>query len=182
VHNERIVTVFGGSRPRPGEAEYEQVRELGRLLAGAGFAVCSGAYSGVMEAICHGAKQAGGKTYGVVAEEFGTRKANRWVDTEVRVATWKDRLFELIRLGDAYVACKGGTGTLVELSVVWEMMAKAVMPVRPLVVVEEFWKPVIESVRNIELSDEQTSGAPSAELVHCENSPAAIARYLQSKL
>src|SRR5256886_10122639 len=42
-----------------------------------------------------------------------------------------ERLFELIRCADAFVACKGGTGTLVELAVVWEMLNKSVMPQKP---------------------------------------------------
>jgi len=70
-----------------------------------------------MEAASRGAKEAGGKTYGVTAEFFG-RKINEWVDVEVRKKTWEERLFELIRLADGFVACKGGTGTLVELAVV----------------------------------------------------------------
>ena len=119
---EKIVTVFGSSRPREGEPDYEDARELGGALAGAGFAVCSGGYGGVMAAVSCGAKQRGGKTYGVTAEFFTASKANPWIDVEVRVNTWQDRLFELIRLGHGFVACKGGTGTLVELSIVWEML------------------------------------------------------------
>ena len=67
---QRIVTVFGSSRPREDHADYEQARLLGRALAEAGFAVCSGGYGGVMEAASRGAKEAGGKTYGVTAEFF----------------------------------------------------------------------------------------------------------------
>src|SRR5215813_2413601 len=122
---EHIITVFGSSRPREDHADYEEARRLGRALAAAGFAVCSGAYAGIMEAVSRGAKEAGGKTYGVVAEFFSSAKANRWVDVEIRTRIWQERLFELVRLGDAYVACKGGTGTLVELAAVWEMMNKA---------------------------------------------------------
>src|SRR6184192_2348036 len=127
---EIIVTVFGSSRPCEGDPDYEEARVLGRALAKHGFAVCSGGYAGVMEAVSRGAKEAGGKTYGVTAEFFKP-KANAWIDVEVRMKTWQERLFELIRLGDGFVACKGGTGTLVELAVVWEMVNKAVMEGKP---------------------------------------------------
>src|ERR1700675_2690400 len=126
MNQEKIVTVFGSSRPREGEADYEEARVLGRALAKHGFAVCSGGYGGVMEAVSRGAKEAGGKTYGVTADFFG-RPANKWIDVEVRMKTWEERLFELIRLGNGFVACKGGTGTLVEFAVVWEMLNKSVM-------------------------------------------------------
>src|SRR6266852_5028135 len=127
MNKEKIITVCGSSRPMPEEADYEEARELGRRLAGQGFTICSGGYGGVMEAASRGAKEAGGKTYGVTAEFFG-RQANEWIDVEVRKKTWQERLFELVRLGDGFVACKGGTGTLVELSVVGEMLNKSVMP------------------------------------------------------
>src|SRR5713226_4982199 len=111
---EKIITVFGSSRPKAGDAEYEEARELGKLLAERGFAVCSGGFGGVMEAVSRGAKEAGGKTYGVTAEFF-KRKANAWVDTEVRMKTWQERLFELIRVADGFVAWKGGRGTMGEV-------------------------------------------------------------------
>ena len=70
MEKELIVTVFGSSRPRENDAEYGEARLLGRLLAEKGFAVCTGAYGGTMEAVSRGAKDAGGKTYGVTAEAF----------------------------------------------------------------------------------------------------------------
>src|ERR1700675_4416882 len=123
---ERIVTGFGSSRPAQGDSDYQEAFELGKELGTRGFAVCSGGYGGVMEAVSRGAKEAGGKTYGVTAGFFG-REANKWIDVEVRMKTWEERLFELIRLGNGFVACKGGTGTLVEFAVVWEMLNKSVM-------------------------------------------------------
>ena len=36
---ERIITVFGSSRPRENEADYEEAVALGRALGEAGFAV-----------------------------------------------------------------------------------------------------------------------------------------------
>ncbi len=139
----KVVTIFGSSRPRAGEADYEEARALGTALARQGLTVCTGGYGGVMEAASRGAKEAGGRTLGVTAEFFRSR-TNAWVDEEVRVATWQERLFELIRHGDAYVACKGGTGTLVELAVVLEMVNKGIMPSKPLVALSDFWKSIIE--------------------------------------
>ena len=117
MSSEKIVTVFGSSRPEAGDSDYEEARALGNALAKRGLAVCTGGYGGTMEAASRGAKEAGGKTYGVTAEFFG-RKTNTWVDVEVRKKTWDERLFSLIEMGDGFVACKGGTGTLVELAVV----------------------------------------------------------------
>jgi len=140
--DKKVITVFGSSRPEPGHADYEEALDLGRALAEAGFAVCTGGYGGVMEGVSRGASQARGRVFAVTSSFFGSRP-NRWVQEETRMATWQDRLFELVRLGDGYVACKGGTGTLVELAVVWEMLNKKAIENRPFVVLgasgSPFW-------------------------------------------
>jgi len=182
MSQERIVTVFGSSRPREGEADYEEARVLGRALAKHSFAVCSGGYGGVMEAVSRGAKEAGGKTYGVTAEFFMAAKLNSWVDTEVRMKTWEERLFELIRLADGFVACKGGTGTLVELAVVWEMLNKSVLNEKPVAVLGDFWQPVLDRVREVELGHPAPWGEANGRLVHVAAGPGDAASYLQTRL
>lgn len=183
---EKIITVFGSSRPRAEDADYEEARALGRALAERGFAVCSGGYGGVMEAVSRGAKAAGGKTYGVTAEFFG-RKPNQWVDVEVEKKTWEERLFELVRLGDGFVACKGGTGTLVELAVVWEMLNKSVMTERPFVALGEFWQPILDRVREVEQGPRSATGSrmwgeANGNLVHSAADPEEAVRYLSEWL
>ena len=150
MHKEKIITVFGSSRPLEGDPDYEEARALGRILAEHGFAVCTGGYGGVMAGVSQGAKEAGGKTYGVTADFFSAR-ANSWIDVEVRVPTWQDRLFELVRLADGFVESKGGTGTLVELAVVWEMLNKSVISAKPFAALGDFWQPILERVREVEL-------------------------------
>jgi uncharacterized protein (TIGR00730 family) len=178
MSQDKIVTVFGSSRPREGEADYEEARVLGRSLAKHGFAVCSGGYGGVMEAVSRGAKEAGGKTYGVTAEFFKGAKLNSWIDTEVSVKTWEERLFELIRIADGFVACKGGTGTLVELAVVWEMLNKSVMNGKPLAVLGDFWRPVLDRVREVELGHPAPWGEASGRLVYVATTPGDVANHL----
>lgn len=176
----KVITVFGSSRPHAGEADYEEARALGQALAGRGFVICTGGYGGVMEAASRGAKEAGGGTVGVTADFFRSR-TNAWVDEEVRVKTWQDRLFELVRRGDGYVACRGGTGTLVELAVVWEMLNKNVMTAKPFVVLGEFWRPILERVREVELGRPGRWGEANNRLVHIAVTPAEAAGYLATQ-
>ena len=44
----KIVSVFGGSAPKPGSAPYAEAQALGAALAQAGWTVATGGYSGVM--------------------------------------------------------------------------------------------------------------------------------------
>src|SRR5260370_19462013 len=163
---ELIVTVFGSARPREGDADYEEACVLGRALAKHGFSVCSGGYGGVMEAVSRGAKEAGGKTSGVTADFFEGAKLNPWIDVEVRLKTWEERLFELIRRADAFVACKGGTGKLVGLGVVWEMLNKTVMAQKTFAVLADFWQPVLDRVREVELGHPAPWGEANGRLVY----------------
>ncbi len=182
MKSELIVTVFGSSRPREGEADYEEARVLGRALAKHGFAVCSGGYGGVMEGVSRGAKEAGGKTYGVTAEFFRDAQLNPWIDVEVRKQTWEERLFELIRMAHGFVACKGGTGTLVELAVVWEMLNKSVMTGKPFAVLGNFWQPILERVREVELGHPAPWGEANGRLVYMAASPGDVANHLTNQL
>ena len=179
---QKTITVFGSSRPRQGDADYEGARLLGRALAEKEFAVCSGGYGGVMAAVSQGAKEAGGKTLGVTAAFFKKAKLNSWIDMEVRKKTWQARLFELIRRGDGFVACKGGTGTLVELAVVWEMLNKSVMPAKPFVALGDFWRPILERVREVEAVHGARWGEANGTLVHVAATADEAAEYLKQSL
>jgi uncharacterized protein (TIGR00730 family) len=182
MKKEMIISVFGSSRPRENDFDYAQARGLGRALGEKGFAICTGAYGGTMEAVSRGAKEAGGKTYGVTTEFFPAAKANEWVDVEIRVKTWKDRLFEIVRLGDAFVACKGGTGTLAELAVTWEMMNKSVMPAKPFVALGKFWTPILNCIRGVEVGQENPWAEVKAQILRTVTSPEEAAEFLWNSL
>src|SRR5271155_4115619 len=177
----KIVTVFGSSRPRAGEPQYVAAHALGVALAAKGFVVCSGGYGGVMEAVSRGAKEAGGQTLGITAKFFRAHP-NRWVDEVVSVKTGQDRLFELIKRGHGYVTCPGGTGTLVELAVVWEMLNKGAMKSKPLVALGGFWQPVIDRVREVETGHPSRWGEGSEAIVHMAALPADAAALLAGRL
>jgi uncharacterized protein (TIGR00730 family) len=173
----RTITVFGSSRPCESEDEYAVARELGTELAKKGFSVCTGGYGGVMEAVSRGACDAGGRAIGITTRFFKA-SPNKWLDKEIRVKTWRDRLFELIDRGEGYVICAGGTGTLVELAVVWEMMNKGVMVKKPVIILGDFWKPVIDRVREAESAPESPWIERKGSLIQFTGSPSTAADML----
>jgi hypothetical protein len=142
-----VVTVFGSSRPRPGDEEYGLAQDLGRALAAAGFTVCNGGYAGIMEASARGAREEGGHTIGITVGSFAGKQANRWIVEAEERPTLIERMMRMIERGDAYVILKGGTGTLLELAAVWELMNKGLARERPAVVLGDFWNGVIATLR-----------------------------------
>jgi uncharacterized protein (TIGR00730 family) len=163
----KTVTIFGSTLPGEGSPAYEEARRLGRRLAAAGFAVCNGGYEGLMAASARGAREAGGQTIGITCTLW-PRFANPWIVVEVRTASFPERLMTLIERGDAYIVLPGGTGTLAELALAWEMMNKSSLSrtvggQKPLLVMAPYWLPVIECLKQEEqLNSRHPAGLASA--------------------
>lgn len=141
---EKIVTIFGGSKCSEGFPEYEQALMVGRLLAEAGFTICTGGYLGVMEAASKGAREKGGRVLGIVMNQFRA-EPNRYLTDKVATNHFYDRLQGLIQRSVGFIALKGGMGTVTEISLVWNKLMTQVIEPRPLVLLGECWKPVVKS-------------------------------------
>jgi hypothetical protein len=140
-----IVVVFGSNSPQDGEPDYAEARELGRLLAQAGYVVATGGYFGTMEAASRGAKEAGGYVIGVTTSLFdGVRlQPNAYLDEEIKFPTLFERLHHLVTLAEAWVALPGGIGTLSEVALTWSLMQVGEMKRQPFVLVGEQWRTTI---------------------------------------
>jgi predicted Rossmann-fold nucleotide-binding protein len=134
-----------------------------------------------MEAVSRGAREAGGEALAVTARVFRA-KANSWVTEEIRVENWQERLFELVRRGQGYVACRGGTGTLVELAVVWEMLNKGLMRPKPLAVLGDFWLPVIERVSQAETGKSSEARTRGERVLYRAGTVDDAARFLTEQI
>jgi uncharacterized protein (TIGR00730 family) len=142
----RVVSVFGGSRATEDSPEFRDAYELGRLLAERGYAVCNGGYDGTMAAVSRGAKDGGGRTIGVTVEALSWRSPNRWIDEEISTATLFARLEQLAALGDAYVALRGGVGTLLEIVLVWNLLELQTFPYKPVIALGADWRAVLRGL------------------------------------
>jgi uncharacterized protein (TIGR00730 family) len=142
-----IISVFGSSAPREGEPDYEQAKSLGRRLAEAGYVVATGGYTGTMEAISRGAREAGGHVIGVTTAIFDKMRsgANTYLDEEVKFPTLFQRLHHLVTFADAWVVLPGGIGTLSEVALTWSLMQVDELPRRPFIVVGAMWRKMLQA-------------------------------------
>jgi uncharacterized protein (TIGR00730 family) len=138
-----IVTIFGGSKCTETSPEYKAARELGARLAEAGYTICTGGYLGIMEAASRGAREAGGRVLGIVMNEFKT-EPNRFLTDKVATNHFYERLQNLITRSVGFVAFRGGMGTVTEISLVWNKLQTRVLQKRPLVLIGDCWRPVVE--------------------------------------
>ena len=141
---ERIVTIFGGSKCRESDLAYGQALRVGELLADAGYTICTGGYSGVMEAASRGAHERGGRVIGITMNQF-TVEPNRYLTEKIPSADFYERLQRLIVQSVGYIALRGGMGTVTEISLVWNKMQTRVLEPRPLVLLGDCWPPVVEA-------------------------------------
>lgn len=139
---EKIVTIFGGSKCTEDSDEYREAKKLGGLLAEAGFTICTGGYLGVMEAASRGAREKGGRVFGIVMNQFKS-EPNRFLTDKVASDHFYDRLQNLITRSVAFVAFRGGMGTVTEISLVWNKLQTKVLDRRPLILIGDCWKDVV---------------------------------------
>jgi uncharacterized protein (TIGR00730 family) len=145
-----IAVVFGSNAPQEGDRDYTAARELGRLLAQAGYVVATGGYFGTMEAASRGAQEAGGHVIGVTTSIFdGVRlHPNAYLDEEIKFPTLFQRLHHLVTMADAWVALPGGIGTLSEVALTWSLLQVGEVMRQPFVLVGKQWRRTISEFSN----------------------------------
>ena len=107
-----IISVIGGS-----EASSEAsalAEQVGRELAERGITVVCGGLTGVMEAVCRGAKAAGGSTIGILPGN-DPKAGNRWVDIPICTGIGYARNVIVVYTGRAVIAIDGSYGTMSEI-------------------------------------------------------------------
>jgi uncharacterized protein (TIGR00725 family) len=172
---ERIVTIFGGSKCRESDPEYQQALRVGELLADSGFTICTGGYAGVMEAASRGAHERGGRVLGITMNQFKS-EPNRYLTEKVPSVHFYERLQRLITQSVGYVALRGGMGTVTEISLVWNKLQTRVLDPRPLVLLGDCWPPIVkEWQRHLAVSD------ADIELLDFADTPERAVAIVKSK-
>lgn len=117
-----VIAVIGN-----GAASAEHVRvaaELGRLVVERGWRIVSGGLGGVMEAASRGAHEAAsyreGDVIGILPGGDASR-ANAYVDIAIPTNMGYARNVLVVASADAVVAVGGGSGTLTEMAMAWQL-------------------------------------------------------------
>ena len=108
-----IISVIGSSNPATKE-HVELAEEVGRELARRNIMVVCGGLSGIMEAVCRGAKSEGGTTIGILPGRAAA-EANSYVDIPIVTSMGYSRNVIVVHTGEAVIAVGGAFGTLSEI-------------------------------------------------------------------
>ena len=141
------VTVFGGSKPIPGDQAYQDAYKLGCILGGADHDVITGGYIGTMEAISRGAAENGARVIGVTCDQIETWRPvipNPWLTEEIRFASLVERMIALIDLCDVALALPGGPGTLAEIALMWNLLIIGGITPKPIYLIGDCWQNIFD--------------------------------------
>jgi uncharacterized protein (TIGR00725 family) len=108
-----IIAIIGNSSCSPEEAKLAEI--VGELLAQRGAIIICGGLTGVMEAVCRGAKTKGGVTVGILPGQ-DSNMANPWVDIPVVTGIGEARNVAVVKSAQAVIAIGGNYGTLSEIA------------------------------------------------------------------
>lgn len=171
----KSVTFFGDSAIPEGDPIYESVYSAAKHLAEQGYTIVNGGGPGIMKAATEGAEEIAGDTVAVywepkLASFFEGKNLANVTDESDASSNYVMRTFGLIEKGDAYVVCKGGTGTISEFGLVWALSKLYYGCHKPVILYGDFWPPLIEAFQKAMYIDDKEFGvlyyATTPEEVH----------------
>jgi uncharacterized protein (TIGR00730 family) len=141
------VTVFGSARTDPGHWVYEEVRRMCAGFGALGCDIVTGGGPGLMEAANRGAADGQSSDH---PENIGIRvhlpfeqSVNPFVEQAFEHGTFFTRLHQFVLMSDAYVVAPGGIGTLLETTMIWQLLQVRQLDA-PLVLVGPMWRRLVE--------------------------------------
>ncbi|HTY18582.1 MAG TPA: LOG family protein [Myxococcota bacterium] len=151
------VTIFGSARLRPGTEAYDGVKHLAAELARMGCDIVTGGGPGLMQAANEGAASvestARERSVGIRVELPFEQEINPFVGEVYEHRTFFSRLHHFMIVSDAFVVVPGGIGTLLEMSLAWQLLQVRKLYNTPLILVGEMWKDLVEWARRSMLRD-----------------------------
>jgi len=153
------ITFFGDAAIPEGDPVYQSVFDAAKFLALNGYTVVDGGGPGIMQAATSGAESVNGTTVAVywepkLASVFEGKNIANITDEHETASNYLIRTLGLIENGDAFVVCKGGTGTISEFAMVWCLAKLYYGSHKPVILFGDFWDQLIEAFQKTMNIDE----------------------------
>ena len=160
------VAIFGSARTRPGAYPYDEVKRLAAELAAMDCEIITGGGPGLMQAANEGAMSVNGATpgrsIGVRVELPFEQEVNSFVGQVYEHKDFFSRLHQFMIQADAFVVVPGGIGTLLEMSMVWQLLQVHHLHGTPLILVGHMWADLLRWARD-------ALTRPGIEMVNAED-------------
>ena len=148
------IAFLGDATALPHHRHFQDALGVASHLADLGYIIVNGGGPGIMLASTLGAKKAGGRTEIITLDPDhepdnyeGTDQQNyHLADKIYTTSSYSSRLNKLIDIADAFIVFKGGTGTLSEIGLIWEMAKFEYGHHEPLFFYGKFWRSLIREI------------------------------------
>ena len=144
------VTIFGSARAKPGTIAYEETKRVSKALAELGCDIITGRGPGLMQAANEGVELAGGKDHqslGIRVDLPFEQEVNPFVQLAFEHRTFFTRLHHFVLASDAFIVAPGGIGTVLETTMIWQLLQVKHLDQTPLILVGKMWPGFIEWAR-----------------------------------
>jgi predicted Rossmann-fold nucleotide-binding protein len=168
------VTIFGSARLKPGTPAYEGVKQLAAELTKMGCDIMSGGGPGLMQAANEGASivdpEAKHRSIGIRVELPFEQELNPFVGQAYEHRTFFSRLHHFMIISDVFIIVPGGIGTLLELSLAWQLLQVRKLYNTPLILVGKMWADLVEWARRTMLKESsELASEIDFAIPHCVN-------------
>lgn len=169
------VTIFGSARLKPGTVAYEGVKKLAAELTTMGCDIISGGGPGLMQAANEGAHSVDARgqrrSVGINIELPFEQEVNPFVTAAFTHRTFFSRLHHFMIASDAFVVVPGGIGTLLELSLAWQLLQVRKLYNTPLILVGKMWAELVDwGRRTMLVKESELASDVDFAIPHCVNS------------
>ena len=174
------VSVFGSARTPRDHPTYARARELGAMLAKAGYAVITGGGPGVMEAANRGCQEAGGLSVGCNIELPMEQGLNAYVDLGIEFRYFFARKVMFVKYADAFVIFPGGFGTLDELfEALTLIQTKKIRDFPVILIGNHYWDGLVDWLRGTLLA-EAAVAPEDVDLLRVTDDPAEAVEIIHA--
>lgn len=150
-HDRYRVTIFGSARAQPGTFVYEEVKRVAKALADMDCDIITGGGPGLMQAANEGAAAAHApgrsQSVGIRVNLPFEQDVNPFVTQAFEHKTFFTRLHHFVLTSDAFVVVPGGIGTVLELTMVWQLLQVQHVEGAPLILVGKMWRGLVDWAR-----------------------------------
>jgi len=176
------VTIFGSSRTKPDDPDYQKAEKLAELLVRAGFSVITGGGPGIMEAANKGARNAGGYSVGLNIRLPMEQEPNPYANIKLDFRYFFVRKVMFAKYSVAFVFFPGGFGTMDEMfEILTLVQTRKIRPVPIVLVDKQFWKPLINWFTKTLIPEDKIS-PQDLEIFKVLDEPEEIVNYIKEKL
>lgn len=144
------VSIFGSARAKPGSFAYEETKRVAKALAEMNCDVITGGGPGLMQAAnegCASADRSGSSSVGIRVELPFEQEVNPYVKAGFEHRTFFTRLHHFVLASDAFIVAPGGIGTVLETSMIWQLLQVGHLEDTPLVLIGKMWPGFVEWAR-----------------------------------